>query len=200
MGIIETRGYTPLITAVDGAIKAARVTLESRTLVGGGLSTATVTGEVGAVRAAMDAAKALISGLGATGMTQVIARPDPAVWAMLAEDGLKVDDENPQGPAPSGGPDKPSALPAMQPDSGVPAVRPTPEVPQIASAAGVPVVRDEAEVPAERVEPEVRAAKKEAKAPAAAKKPGRGPDGKAAPAKTSGSGKVRKKSAKPTKK
>ena len=160
MGIIETRGYTPLVTAVDGAIKAARVTLESKTLVGGGLSTATVTGDVGAVKAAMSAAEAIIAGLGATGMTHVIARPDSAVWAMLDKDGLKVGDGTPEGPAPGGGPSQEPKTPAAD-SSGTEALTVAPE-------AGLPAVREEAEVPAERPEAGVPATRESAKVPAAA--------------------------------
>lgn len=158
MGIIETRGYTPLVTAVDVAIKAAQVTLESKTLVGGGLSTATVTGDVGAVRAAMSAAEAVIAALGATGMTHVIARTDSAVWAMLAKDGLKVDDGKPDGSPPGGGPAKEPETPAA--DSSVT------EALTVMPEAGLPAVRKEAEVPAERPEAEVPATREAAKVPA----------------------------------
>ncbi len=149
LGVIETRGYTPLVTAVDGAVKAARVSLITAHLVGGGLAAATVSGEVGAVRAALDAAGAVIAGLGAEGMTHIIARPDPAVWAMLAKDGLATADE--PGPETGGGP------PKARPASEVPAVRP---------AAEAPAVKPEAQAPARRPTPEVPAVKPEAPMPA----------------------------------
>lgn len=90
MGIIETTGYTSLVVAVDGALKAAQVSLQSATLVGGGLANATVLGDVGAVEAALNAARGLITSMGAKGMTHVIARPDAEVWAMLAKSELKL--------------------------------------------------------------------------------------------------------------
>ncbi|UQZ90758.1 hypothetical protein C4J81_16715 [Deltaproteobacteria bacterium Smac51] len=151
LGIIETRGYTPLVTAVDGAIKAAQVSLLTRRLVGGGLANATVTGDVGAVKAAMDAAAAIITNMGAQGMTHVIARPAADVWKMLEEDGLKGlsrsgDDSGAPLP-PGGGSSGPEQVPAMRNAADVPAVRQTPEVPAIREETEVPAVRAEAGLP-----------------------------------------------------
>ena len=200
MGLIETRGYTPLVTAVDGALKAAQVNLVTATLVGGGLATAALTGDVGSVQAALSAARAIIAESGVPGMTHVIARPDAAVWAMLAKDGLKAADEKPEGPPPGGEPATPTAPPAATPESQTPAVRPRAEAPQAAPAAEVPAVREAASVPAERVEPEVPAVREKAGLPVATAKPGRPPAEKPGGAKTAGKDKARKKPAKPTKK
>lgn len=166
LGLIETLGYTPLVTAVDGAIKAAQVSLEDCRLTGGGLATGTVTGDVGAVKAAMDAASAIIVRLGAQGMTHVIARPDQAIWEMLRKDGLNVPDPPDNG---SGGGNVPverpevktpvvkeeAEVPVVRAEAKVPAERPAAKVPEVKKPSGVPVVKPEAEVPAVRPEAEV---------------------------------------------
>lgn len=144
LGLIETRGYQPLVTAVDAAIKAASVSLTTTKLVGGGLVNATVRGDVGAVRAALDAARATIDQMGAYGMTHVIARPDPAVWALLAGDGLIG-----TGPGePGNGPKGPSVPPTLRPEPEVPAARVSPEVPAVKPDSDPPTTRVEPEVPA----------------------------------------------------
>lgn len=152
LGLIETRGYQPLVTAVDAAIKAARVSLVTTRLVGGGLVNATVRGDVGAVRAALDAALATINQMGACGMTHVIARPDPAVWALLAGDGLKGSDPW----EPENGPKGPAGPPAVRPEPEMPAHRVSPEV---------PAVKPDSDPPATRVEPEVPVVKPETGVP-----------------------------------
>ncbi|MDL2226499.1 BMC domain-containing protein [Deltaproteobacteria bacterium OttesenSCG-928-M10] len=129
LGLIETRGLTPLVTALDGAIKAAQVTFEGRRLVGGGLVNATVTGDVGAVRAAMDAADGIIRQMGAIGMTHVIARPDEAVWAMLKKDGLNV----PGSGEPSPADQSQTGAPVIRPEAMAPALRAATEVPAVAA-------------------------------------------------------------------
>jgi Carbon dioxide concentrating mechanism/carboxysome shell protein len=151
LGLIETRGYAPLVMAVDGAIKAAQVTLTTKTVVGGGLVNATVRGEVGAVRAALDAAAAIIRQMGAQGMTHVIARPDAAIWALLEKDGLRVNDPDPGGgPAGTAGP---------------PTIRPETEVPVLKSVSEPPIARAEPELPVVKPESEVPATKPEARMP-----------------------------------
>lgn len=151
LGLIETRGYQPLVTAVDSAIKAAQVSLTTTKLVGGGLVNATVRGDVGAVRAALDAARATIDKMGAYGMTHLIARPDPAVWALLAGDGLRGTDPW----EPGDGPKAPSAPPALRPEPEVPAARVNPEVPRVKQDSLPPAARVEPEVPIVKPETEV---------------------------------------------
>ena len=151
LGLIETRGEVPLVAAVDAAIKAAQVRLASFKLVGGGLINATVRGDVGAVRAATDAALGQIRSMGAIGMVHVIARPDAAVWTMLEKDGL-IGSDSP----PSGGGNMP---PAVRKEAEVPAVRVEGEVPAVREEAEVPAVRAESEVPMIPVKPPAPAAK-----------------------------------------
>ncbi len=159
MGLIETKGYAPLVRAVDAALKAAQVSLATGHKVGGGLALATVAGDVGAVRAALDAAQAVISTMGGYGMTHVIARPDPAVWEMLRKDGLKV--PGAETPKTGGGPAKPADPPALKPEAEVPMVRAAPEVPAVKPASGVPVLRPETPAPATKAPAKVPAMRKD---------------------------------------
>lgn len=83
LGIIETQGRAPLIEAVDCAIKAAAVTLKTSYFVGGGLNAVTLVGDVGAMRAALDAAKAAIDRMAAVGQTHLIPRLAPEVRPVI---------------------------------------------------------------------------------------------------------------------
>ena len=55
LGMIETRGLVAAIEAADAMVKAANVTLTRKEEVGGGLVTVMVRGDVGAVKAAVEA-------------------------------------------------------------------------------------------------------------------------------------------------
>lgn len=81
LGMIETRGLLASIEVADAMLKAADVTLLDRTKVGGGLVTISVTGDVAAVKAAVDAGAAAAERLGdGLLVTQhVIARPQQDV-------------------------------------------------------------------------------------------------------------------------
>ena len=56
IGMIETRGYVAALTAADAMVKAANVEIVARNEVGGGLVSVVVKGDVGAVKAATEAA------------------------------------------------------------------------------------------------------------------------------------------------
>ena len=64
LGMIETKGLVAAIESADVMLKAADVSLLERVLVGGGLVTVTVTGDVAAVKSSIDAAAAAVSRLG----------------------------------------------------------------------------------------------------------------------------------------
>lgn len=64
LGMIETRGTLAAIEAADVMLKAADVTLVEKTKIGGGLVTVTVTGDVAAVTAAVDAGASAAEHLG----------------------------------------------------------------------------------------------------------------------------------------
>ncbi|MBN7774559.1 BMC domain-containing protein [Clostridium aminobutyricum] len=77
LGLIETRGLVAAIESADAMLKAADVTLLEKTYTGGGLVTVVVTGDVGAVKAAVDAGSAAVRHLngGSLVSEHVIPRP-----------------------------------------------------------------------------------------------------------------------------
>lgn len=83
LGMIETRGLVASIEAADAMVKAASVTLISKTHVGGGLVTVMVEGDVGAVKAATDAGAAAAERVGELISVHVIPRPAADVAHIL---------------------------------------------------------------------------------------------------------------------
>ncbi|MBU3191144.1 BMC domain-containing protein [Clostridium bowmanii] len=83
LGLIETRGLVGAIEAADAMIKAANVTLVGKVLVGGGLVTVMVRGDVGAVKAATDAGAAAVERVGELISVHVIPRPHEEVESIL---------------------------------------------------------------------------------------------------------------------
>ncbi len=81
LGLIETKGLVGVIEATDAMLKAANVTLAGRVQVGGGFVTTLVRGDVGSVRAAVEAGAEAASRIGELVSAHVIPRPDPAVVA-----------------------------------------------------------------------------------------------------------------------
>ncbi len=76
LGFIETRGLIAAIESADAMLKAAEVRLVERTFVKGGIVTITVTGDVAACRASVDAAASAAARMGGTILsTHVIPRP-----------------------------------------------------------------------------------------------------------------------------
>ena len=76
LGLIETRGLIAAIEGADAMLKAAEVRLVERTFVKGGIVTITVTGDVAACRASVDAAASAVARMGGTILsTHVIPRP-----------------------------------------------------------------------------------------------------------------------------
>ena len=83
LGMIETRGLVSAIEAADAMVKAANVHLVGRDLVGGGLVTVMVRGDVGAVKAAVEAGGAAAKRVGELISVHVIPRPHSDVEAVL---------------------------------------------------------------------------------------------------------------------
>ncbi len=83
LGMIETKGLVGAIEAADAMVKAANVTLVGRELVGGGLVTVMVRGDVGAVKAATDAGAAAAQRVGELISVHVIPRPHNDVEMIL---------------------------------------------------------------------------------------------------------------------
>lgn len=75
IGLIETKGLIALVEATDAMAKAANVEIVKRVSIGGGLVTAVVRGDVGSVRAAVEAGAQAASQVGELVGSHVIPRP-----------------------------------------------------------------------------------------------------------------------------
>ena len=84
IGLVETKGLVPLVEATDAMAKAANVKVETRVGIGGGLVTTVVSGDVGSVRAAVEAGAAAATQVGELVSSHIIPRPsDGLVEAYL---------------------------------------------------------------------------------------------------------------------
>ena len=83
LGMIEVYGRVGAIEGLDSALKAANVSLVNMIRVGGGLTSVFVEGDVGAVKASIDAGAAAAERVGKLISAHVIPRPDAAVREML---------------------------------------------------------------------------------------------------------------------
>ncbi|MEX2606463.1 MAG: BMC domain-containing protein [Kiritimatiellia bacterium] len=77
LGIIETKGLAGSIEASDAMVKAAGVKLAKQIPIGGGYITITVKGDVGSVKAAVEAGAEAASRVGELVASHVIPRPHP---------------------------------------------------------------------------------------------------------------------------
>ena len=75
IGLIETKGLLPLIEATDAMAKAADVGLVKQVQIGGGFLTTLVRGDVGSVKAAVDAGAEAADRVGELVSSHVIPRP-----------------------------------------------------------------------------------------------------------------------------
>ncbi len=83
LGMVETRGLVAAIEAADAMLKAANVELVGTEKIGSGLVSVMVRGDVGAVKAAVEAGNASASSLGEIIATHVIPRPHNDVEKIL---------------------------------------------------------------------------------------------------------------------
>ena len=83
VGMIETKGLIALVQATDAMLKAASVTFTGWNKVGSGLCSVFVTGDVGSVRAAVDAGAAAARAAGEVVSVHVIARPHESISSVL---------------------------------------------------------------------------------------------------------------------
>lgn len=106
LGMIEVYGYLTAVEALDSALKAANVSRLGVEKVRGGLVTVLVEGDVGAVKAAMDASAAAAERVGTVISVHVIPRPADDVTRMLKGG------KEPEEPTPptSSEPEEPSEL------------------------------------------------------------------------------------------
>ena len=79
IGMVETRGLISLVEATDAMAKAANVKVLKRVDIGGGLVTTVVSGDVGSVRAAVEAGSTAATQLGELISSHVIPRPAEGV-------------------------------------------------------------------------------------------------------------------------
>jgi len=79
IGMVETRGLIGLVEATDAMAKAANVKVLKRVDIGGGLVTTVVSGDVGSVRAAVEAGSTAATQLGELISSHVIPRPAEGV-------------------------------------------------------------------------------------------------------------------------
>src|SRR5579872_7071259 len=79
LGLIETKGLVGVIEATDAMLKAANVSLVGRVGIGAAFVTTMVRGDVGSVRAAVEAGAEAASRVGELVSAHVIPRPDDAV-------------------------------------------------------------------------------------------------------------------------
>lgn len=87
LGMIETMGLVGAIEAADAMVKSARVTLVGKEFVGGGYVTVMVRGDVGAVKAAIEAGSVAAKKVGQLVSVHVIPRPDDQVEGILPKIG-----------------------------------------------------------------------------------------------------------------
>ncbi|MDC0087978.1 BMC domain-containing protein [Akkermansiaceae bacterium] len=77
LGMIETKGYVGSVEASDAMSKAADVDIVKQVQIGAGFLTILVQGDVGSVKAAIDAGAEAVSRVGNLVSAHVIARPSP---------------------------------------------------------------------------------------------------------------------------
>ena len=122
LGLIETRGLLPAIECADVMLKTAQVEFVGRTFVGAGLVTVTVTGDVGAVKAAVEAGVTAVEKLGHLSLVShhVIPRPHQEIESIVGERANPV--EEPPIPVPT--PEKSGFLPDSDPTTKI--INPSP--------------------------------------------------------------------------
>ena len=85
LGMVETKGLVGSIEAADAMVKAANVTLIGKEKIGSGLVTVMVRGDVGAVKASVDAGAAAAARVGELFAVHVIPRPHDDVELILLQ-------------------------------------------------------------------------------------------------------------------
>lgn len=83
LGMIETKGLVGAIEAADAMVKSANVRLVGYEKIGSGLVTVMVRGDVGAVKAAVDAGAVAAEKVGTVVSQHVIPRPHTDVEKIL---------------------------------------------------------------------------------------------------------------------
>ena len=84
LGFVEVKGIVAMNEAADAAVKAADVTLRKKISVGAGLMTIVFSGDIGAVKTAVDVAITAAKRVGDVSGFYIIARPTEELQAFLA--------------------------------------------------------------------------------------------------------------------
>jgi ethanolamine utilization protein EutM len=87
LGMVETKGLVAAIEAADAMVKAANVSLVGKELIGAGLVTVMVRGDVGAVKASVEAGSVAAKAVGELISVHVIPRPHDDVESILPAGG-----------------------------------------------------------------------------------------------------------------
>lgn len=80
IGLIETKGLVGLVEATDAMAKAANVKIVKRISIGGGLVATVVSGDVGSVRAAVEAGASAATQVGELVSSHIIPRPAEGLY------------------------------------------------------------------------------------------------------------------------
>lgn len=93
LGLIETIGLVAAIEGLDAALKAADVETIGCEFVGSGIVTVKIRGEIGAVKASMDAAEAAVNRVGTLRATHVIARTSDEIIGIIETNSFTKEDK-----------------------------------------------------------------------------------------------------------
>lgn len=85
LGMVETKGLVGAIEAADAMVKAANVHLVGKEKIGSGLVTVMVRGDVGAVKASVEAGASAAKRVGELVSVHVIPRPHTDVESILPQ-------------------------------------------------------------------------------------------------------------------
>ena len=85
LGMVETKGLVGAIEAADAMVKAANVQLVGKEKIGSGLVTVMVRGDVGAVKASVEAGAAAAKRVGELFSVHVIPSPHEEVEQLIGE-------------------------------------------------------------------------------------------------------------------
>ncbi len=83
LGMIETRGFVGCVEATDAMVKAADVEFVKQVQIGSGFVTVIVRGDVGSVKAAVEAGKNAAANVGELVSANIIARPHPMLLSKM---------------------------------------------------------------------------------------------------------------------
>ncbi|MDA0750685.1 MAG: BMC domain-containing protein [Verrucomicrobia bacterium] len=87
LGMIETKGYVGAVEASDAMVKAANVRLVKTIPIGGGMITVLAQGDVGSVKAAVDAGSNAAARVGELISSHLLARPHDDLLKAFVTDG-----------------------------------------------------------------------------------------------------------------